>query len=190
MEIKECNLEYEILSFFNFRAIQRKQKEIKDLRASLEKLSRDNEKLNKKLEAAWLESSLGATVVKAEVVNEDKEWHGDDRMGHHKDRRGKDENRQDKDEGKRGTNEHKERHGDDKVGHKDIRGKDENRKVKNEGKRGTNEDKTGKNGGKNEPGVHTEDEATAVNEELETSRNEGTSPAERCDFGGVKLEKK
>ena len=129
----------ETLLCFNFRTIQRKQKEIKDLRASLEKLSRDNEKLNKKLEAAWLESSLGATVVKAEVVNEDKEGHGDDRMGHDK----------------------------------DIRRKDENRKEKDEGKRGKNEDKKGKNGGKNEPEVYTEGETTTMNEELETSRNEG-----------------
>ena len=77
----------------NFRTIQRKQKEIKELKSSLDKLSRDNDKLNKKLEAAWLESSLGATVVKAELVNEDKQGHGNKRMARDENKSGKNEDR-------------------------------------------------------------------------------------------------
>ena len=68
-------------NIFAIRAVQRKQKEIKGLKNSLEKLTRENERLGQKLEAAWLESSLGARVVKAEVVSEDTERRKDDRMG-------------------------------------------------------------------------------------------------------------
>ena len=116
----EIHFEMLTVSIFNIRTIQRKQKEIKDLRSSLEKLSSDNEKLNKKLEAAWLESSLGARVVKAEMINEDKDGHGDDKMG--------------QDEGRR----------------RQEKGKDEHV-------------------------INTEDEATVVNEGLDTNRSEGMS---------------
>lgn len=55
------------------RTIQRKQKEIKGLKASVEKLGRENERLKTKLDSVLLESSLGARVVKSEVVHEDKD---------------------------------------------------------------------------------------------------------------------
>ena len=75
------------------RTVQRKQKEIKELKNSLEKLTRENERLGKKLEAAWLESSLGARVVKAEVVGDDSDGRSNDRMGQGDGRRGQNENK-------------------------------------------------------------------------------------------------
>ncbi|XP_028393551.1 coiled-coil domain-containing protein 18-like [Dendronephthya gigantea] len=68
------------------RTMQRKQKEIKELKTSVDKLSRENERLKTKLDSALLESSLGARVVKSEVVHEDKDGR---RQG--VDRRGEDE---------------------------------------------------------------------------------------------------
>jgi hypothetical protein len=88
--------------------------------------------MGKRLESARLESSLGARVVKAEVVNEDKEGHGDDRRGQHEGRRGQDDGRRGQDEGRRGQDD-----------------------------------------GKNEPTMKTENEATVVNEGLDTSSREG-----------------
>jgi hypothetical protein len=87
--------------------------------------------MGKRLESARLESSLGARVVKAEVVNEDKEGHGDDRRGQDRGRRGQ------------------------------------------EGRRGQDEGRRGQDVGKDEPAMKTENEATVVNEGLDTSRSEG-----------------
>lgn len=78
---------------FYSRTIQRKQKEIKELKATLEKLGRENERLGKKLEAAWLEGSLGAKVVKAEVVKEDKERKPEDKTEHREGQREQPEDR-------------------------------------------------------------------------------------------------
>lgn len=83
---------------FYSRTIQRKQKEIKELKATLEKLGRENERLGKKLEAAWLEGSLGAKVVKAEAIKEDKERKPEDKTEHREGQREQPEYRREQDD--------------------------------------------------------------------------------------------